>query len=324
MLAQVLGGLQFARNENLIVGPESFDDAGVYALTDGQAIVQTVDFFPPVTDDPLLFGRIAAANALSDVYAMGGRPITALNLVAFPHGKLELEILIQTLRGGNEKVSEAGAVIMGGHSVSDEEFKYGLAVTGLVEPDRVVTNRGGQAGDAVILTKPIGTGVVTTAYRKRKITDEEARPVFEQMAALNKAASEVMVRIGAHACTDVTGFGLMGHGYELAHASALTLRLSLDKVPVLAPSQDFARRKLLTRGCRQSRDYLQGKVEVAAGLDPALTDLCFDAETSGGLLIAVAPDKADEMLRELHAAGVAAAAFVGTLVEATEKTVVLA
>ena len=253
MLAQVLGGLQFARNENLIVGPESFDDAGVYALTDGQAIVQTVDFFPPVTDDPLLFGRIAAANALSDVYAMGGRPITALNLVAFPHGKLELEILTQTLRGGNEKVSEAGAVIMGGHSVSDEEFKYGLAVTGLVDPDRAVTNCGGQAGDTVILTKPIGTGVVTTAYRKRKINDEEARPVFEQMAALNKAASEVMVRIGAHACTDVTGFGLMGHGYELAHASGLTLRLSLDKVPVLAPSKDFARRKLLTRGCRQSR-----------------------------------------------------------------------
>lgn len=326
MLAQVLGSFQPARSDDLIVGPETLDDAGVFRLREDLAIVQTADFFPPVTDDPRMFGRIAAANALSDVYAMGATPVTVLNIVGFPSDDLDLEVLVETLAGGDEKVREAGAVLCGGHSVKDTEFKYGMAVTGTVHPDRVITNRGGQAGDVVILTKPIGMGVVTTAYRARKIGEAEALPAFEQMATLNRAASEVMVRVGANACTDVTGYGLMGHGHELAGASGvtgLTLRLSLAKVPFFELSEGLARRKMFTRGCKQSHAHLEGKVQVAGGMDPARADLCFDAETSGGLLMSVAEDRADAMLEGLRDAGVERAAAVGTLVASTGKTVVL-
>ncbi len=323
MLAQVLGSFTFSRSDDLIVGPETLDDAGVFRLRDDLAIVQTADFFPPICDDPRMFGRIAAANALSDVYAMGGTPVTALNLVGFPADDLDIEVLSETLQGGDEKVREAGAVMAGGHSVKDEEFKYGLAVTGTVHPDKVIANYGGRPGDVVILTKPIGMGVVTTAYRGRKISEREALPAFEQMATLNKVAAEVMVRVGAHGCTDVTGFGLMGHGYELANASGVTLRLSLARVPVFELSEALARRNMFTRGCRQSHAFLADKTEVNSGLDAVQVDLCFDAETSGGLLMAVAEDRADEMVRELKAAGVAAAAVVGALVENTGKGVVL-
>jgi selenide,water dikinase len=324
VLTQVLGGFQFAKTDDHIVGPETLDDAGVYRLADDLAIVQTVDFIPPVTDDPRMFGRIAAANAFSDIYAMGGKPVTALNLVGFPSDSLDLDILGETLKGGNEIVAEAGASVLGGHSVKDEEFKYGLAVTGVIHPDQAVANRGGHVGDVMILTKPIGMGVVTTAYRQRKIDDAEALGAFEQMATLNKTACEVMMRVGASACTDVTGFGLLGHGHELASASGVTMRLRARDVPLFGLSLELARRKMLTRGCKQSRGYLGEQAEVLADVEKPLADLCFDAETSGGLLMAVPAEKADEMLRELHAAGVGAAAKVGELVAKTSRTVVLA
>ena len=308
-----MGDYQFARNDRLLVGPETLDDAGVYQLTDDIALVQTVDFFPPVTDDARLFGRIAAANALSDIYAMGATPVTALNMVGFPSDDLDLSLLRETLQGGDEVVCEAGAVIAGGHSVKDTEFKYGLAVTGTVHPDRVIRNQGGRPGDLVLLTKPIGTGVVTTAYRRGKISDADARPVFEQMATLNRDAASILSDFGAHAATDVTGFGLLGHGYELTTSGDVTLRLFASTIPILPVSYGLARSGLFTGNCQQTQEDLNDGIDVSAKVNRQVAQLCFDAETSGGLLACIPPDRADEALRSLHDAGVAEATIVGQM-----------
>lgn len=306
-LAQVLRGLEGGVDERLLVGPESLDDAGVVRLEDASglsrpdlpALVQTVDFFPPVVDDPYLYGAIAAANSLSDVYAMGGRPFTALTLASFPEDFPE-DWLGQILKGGFDKVREAGALVAGGHTV-EGEVQFGFAVTGLVDPARVTANTGARAGDRVYLTKPIGMGAMTTAAKLRKIDFEALLPAAHQMATLNRAAAEAMLAVGARACTDVTGFGLMGHGRNLARASGVTLRLRAGDVPVFPGALELARRGILSGGAKRGRASLKDEVRVGPGVEQALANLCFDAETSGGLLIAVAASDAAALERELLA-----------------------
>jgi len=307
-LAQVLGGVLGEADERLLVGPRSVDDAGVVRLGAAEglpadcaiALVQTIDYFPPVVDDPFLYGAIAAANALSDVYAMGGRPLSVLNLAGFPED-FPAEWLGEIFRGGFEKVREAGAVVAGGHTVRSKEAQFGFAVTGLVERAHLTTNAGARAGDALYLTKPIGTGALTTAAKSQKITWDELRPAAEQMATLNARAAEAMTAAGAHACTDVTGFGLAGHAHNVAAASGVTLRLRLADVPLLPGARELAARGLVSGGARRGRKGLADTVAIAAGLDEALVTLAFDAETSGGLLIAVAPERAADLERELAA-----------------------
>lgn len=262
------------------------------------ALVQTVDFFPPIVDDPYLFGQVAAANALSDVYAMGGRPITALNILGFPV-KMAAEVIGDILRGGADKVAEAGAVIVGGHTVKDKELKYGLAVTGLIDPHKIVTNSGARAGDHLILTKPLGTGIISTAVKRGLATAEETDAAIKVMTTLNKTAAEAMVRFEAHAATDITGFGLGGHTYEMANASQVSIEITFNRLKILPGAVSHAQAGALTGGANANRQYLEGKIEFASSLGKYVQDIIFDPQTSGGLLIAVAPDKADDFLRFL-------------------------
>ncbi len=289
----------------------------MYRLTDELALVQTIDFFTPIVDDPYDFGRVAAANSLSDVFAMGGTPRVALNIVCFPDDRLDVGVLRETLRGGHEVVHEAGAVVGGGHSVSDPEFKYGLAVTGTVHPERYWHNAGGLPGDVLVLTKPLGTGVLSTAIKKRKLTDDAERRLVEAMTTLNRAASKAARSLASdgddpiHACTDITGFGLLGHAVEVARASSLDLRFRAAAVPLLEGALWAAQKRYLTRGETVNLDYLGDEVCFEAGLDPALRSLLLDPQTSGGLLFFVDPERADDLVSALGAAGVACAAVVG-------------
>jgi selenide,water dikinase len=296
---------------NLLVGFETSDDAAVYRLDNDQAIVSTVDFITPPVDDPVWFGRIAAANSLSDIYAMGGRPLTALSLVMFPSKKLGLEVLRGILEGGREKVAEAGASLCGGHSVDDDEPKYGLAVTGIVHPQRILTNTGVQSGDVLILTKPIGTGVLFNAHRARKLPWSELEPVLEEVAALNRKALEVALRFEVHACTDVTGFGLLGHTLEMARGSNVTIRLSYAALPVYPNALTMYGKGETTGSNTANRKLVQEHLQMTAKLSRAQEELLFDPQTSGGLLMAVSPDHAGSLLDELLAAGVKASRAVG-------------
>jgi selenide,water dikinase len=308
---QVLHSLPKFDHPDLIVGTETSDDAGVFRLRPDLAIVNTVDFFTPIVDDPYVFGQIAGANALSDVYAMGGEPKTALNIVCFPKGKMDIEVLGEILKGGAEKVKEAGVVVVGGHSIIDEEIKYGMAITGVVRPDRVVRNVGVQAGDALILTKPLGTGIITTALKRNKATKESVDAAIESMAALNKTASTVMRRYPVHACSDVTGYALLGHGMEMASGSGVTLVFESGKLPLLPRARRLAEKGYLTGGCKRNRDYLKGKVSIEKSIREGVVEVAFDPQTSGGLLIALAEKHALKLLDELHANGVKTAAQVG-------------
>ncbi len=291
----------------LLVGPKTLDDAGVVVLGPGEglpagirlALVQTVDFFPPVVDDPHWYGAIAAANALSDVYAMGGRPFSALSLAGFP-ADFSKEWRDAILRGGHAKVRESGAVLAGGHTVVSD-VQFGFAVTGLVDPARVATNAGARAGDVVYLTKPIGMGCVTTAAKLRKIRWEDVEPAARQMATLNDRAADAMASVETHACTDVTGFGLVGHALNVARASDLTLRLRLRDVPLFPIARDLARRGLFSGGAKRGRAGLAAEVEIARDLEEDLIGLAFDAETSGGLLIVVPPASAAALEGALRA-----------------------
>ena len=312
----------------LLVGPETLDDAGVVVLGEGDglprgsrvALVQTVDFFPPVVDDPRAYGAIAAANALSDVYAMGGRPFSALSIAGFPKG-FPTDWRDEILRGGYEKIHESGAVLAGGHTV-ETQVQFGYAVTGLVDPERITSNAGARAGDLVYLTKPLGMGCMTTAAKLGKIGAEEMRPAAEQMATLNAAAAEAMGAAGAHACTDVTGFGLVGHALNVARASRLSLTIDVASVPLFPGVLELARRKLFSGGAKRSRAALDAEVEIASGLTQELVGLMFDAETSGGLLIAVAPDDAATLERELRARALPVHA-VGVFSSAGTRAIVL-
>ena len=295
----------------MLVGTETADDAGVYRLRPDLAIVNTVDFFPPMVDDPYLFGQISAANSLSDVYSMGGEPKTCMNIVCFPKGKMDVSILGDILRGGADKVKEAGAVIIGGHSIIDEEIKYGMSVTGVVHPDKIFRNVGVQEGDVLILTKPLGTGIITTALKRGKASEESVNEAVISMTTLNAAASFVMRKFPVHAASDVTGFGVLGHAQEMASGSGITLILESAKLPLLRDAVKLAEKGYVTGGCKRNKDYLDDKMVIEKNVSEGLAEVALDPQTSGGLLIAVGKKHAAKLLDELHAAGVTAACAIG-------------
>ena len=310
VLSQLLEGIRVHRDPNLLVGFDKSDDASVYKLSDELALVQTVDFFPPIADDPYLFGQIAATNALSDVYAMGGEPKLCLNIMAVPE-TMPREAVHDILRGGYDKVYEAGALITGGHSILDDEPKYGLAVTGFVHPEKMLTNAAARPGDVLVLTKPIGIGVLTSAGKAELLTEETVAHMNRLMTTLNKSARDVMVRHRVHACTDVTGFGLLGHGFEMAQGSDVELHISVGSVDLLPEALEFARMGVLPAGMYRNRTFAEPAVD-AGTVETAVQDLLFDPQTSGGLLMAVAPEDADALLAEL-APVVPSAQRIGTV-----------
>ncbi len=295
----------------MLVGTETGDDAGVYRLRPDLAIVNTVDFFTPIVDDPYIFGQISAANSLSDVYAMGGDPKTCMNIVCFPKGKMDIEILGEILKGGADKVKESGAVIIGGHSIIDEEIKYGMAVTGVIHPDKIYRNVGVQEGDALILTKPLGTGIITTALKKGKASDESVSEAVKSMTTLNAAASFVARKHPVHACSDVTGFGLLGHALGMASGSSVTLVIESAKMPLLRGAPRLAEKGYITGGCKRNREYLNNKMTIDKSIREGLVEIALDPQTSGGLLLAVAKRHAAKLVEDLHAAGVTDATEVG-------------
>jgi selenide, water dikinase len=307
----VLQGLPPLDHPDVIVGTDTSDDAGVFRLRPDLAIVNTVDFFTPIVDDPFTFGQIAAANALSDIYAMGAEPKTALNIVGFPKGKMDLAVLEAIIRGGSERAAAAGAVVIGGHSIIDDELKYGMAVTGVVHPDRVIRNVGVRPGDALVLTKAIGTGVIATAVKRRKASRQSARAAEASMVTLNRAASAVMRRFPVHACSDVTGFGLLGHALEMARGSGVTIVLDAARMPLLPGARRLAAQGFLTGGCRRNRAFVSAHTSIRAGLNEVLVELALDPQTSGGLLIAVPRERADALVDALRAGGAPSAAQVG-------------
>ena len=308
-MEEILQALPIRSHPDLLVGLETSDDAGVYRLTPEIALIQTVDFFTPVVNDPYTFGQIAAANALSDVYAMGGQPLTALNIVCYPSKTVPKEVLLAILTGGLDKIHEAGALLVGGHSVDDTELKYGLAVTGVVHPDKVLTNGGARVGDTLILTKPLGTGVIATAMKGRLASPEATAAAIEVMTALNRLPAACLDNLSVHAITDITGFGLLGHALEMATASQVEITFWAHQVPVLAAAREYAAMGLVPAGTFANRNFCARSLAVATGVDPLLVDLCSDAQTNGGLLLAVAPDQAEALLDCLLGHGIHAAAI---------------
>ncbi len=302
---------------------QSLDDAGVYKLTDELAIIQTIDFFTPIVDDPYAFGQIAAANALSDVYAMGGKPLVAMNVVCFPTKSMDISVLVDILRGGVDKMREAGVTLVGGHSIDDAELKYGLSVTGTINPRQLVTNSGAKVRDKLILTKPLGTGIISTALKAGVVNEELAGRVTKSMATLNNKASELMQEIGVHACTDITGFGLIGHAIQIAESSQVGIELHLASIPYFPEVIDFSREGLCPGGLYRNKDYYSNRVEFAGEIPEYMQDILFDAQTSGGLLISLSPGKAELLLNRLLEAGVEEAAIIGEVVSEPGGMVIL-
>ncbi len=301
-LAQVLRQLPTVEDANLLTASIHFADAGVYRIADDCALVQSVDFFTPIVDDPRTFGRIAAANALSDIYAMGGRPLTVMNLVGFP-ACLEHDVLVEILKGGAEKVLEAGAVIVGGHTVEDDEPKYGLAVTGLVDPARLVTTAGAQPGDVLVLTKPLGTGILATALKGEMIREEQMADAIRNMEMLNKTACEVMLQVGINACTDITGFGLLGHALELAEASKVGIEIDASALHIYPQVLELAAIGLVPAGSYHNREHYLPNVINREQIAPEIVDILADPQTSGGLLIVVASERLQQLTMQLESAG---------------------
>ncbi len=312
-------GLSIPSDENLIVGLERADDAGVYRISDEIALIQTVDFFTPVVDDPLWFGRIAAANALSDVYAMGGTPKTAMNLVAFPAKSMDMSVLRRIIQGGLEKITEAGAVLVGGHSIEDKELKYGLSVTGIIHPDRVLTKKTLCSGDRLVLTKPLGTGIINTAIKADMAPPALVERVTQLMAELNRTAAQVMAQYDVRACTDVTGFGLLGHLAEMVSGSGCSVRIFSEQVPLLTESLEFAAMGLIPAGAYRNREFRQAMIHFDDSVPRALQDILFDPQTSGGLLISVPAVQTDALVGALLDAGVQDAAPIGEVVNGAEE-----
>ena len=308
---------------NLIVGLDSPDDAGVYKLTDDLAIIQTVDFFTPIVDDPYDFGRIAAANALSDVYAMGGRPITAMNLVCFPIKTMDISVLREILRGGIDKLKEVEVILVGGHSVEDLELKYGLSVTGVIRPEKVVLKAGVRPGDSLILTKPLGTGIINTAIKAGMASKGQVTEVIEQMATLNKRASELMQEIGVHACTDVTGFGLLGHAGEMIQNSGVGIEIDTSSIPIFPRAIEFAQMGLVPGGTYRNRDFRASMVEFATDVPEWVPDILFDPQTSGGLLISLPSEKTKGLLGKLHEAGCKQASIIGKVLTKPKGKIII-
>lgn len=306
----------------MIVGLDKPDDAGVYKLSDELAIVQTVDFITAIVDDPYSFGMIAAANSLSDVYAMGGRPVTAMNIVSFPSETMDISVLTQVLSGALAKLNEAGVTLVGGHSVKNSELKYGLCVTGIVHPQKVVTKSEAKVGDKLILTKPLGTGILTTALKAGLVDEKTKTKLTEQMAKLNDKAAEVMVSLGAHACTDITGFGLIGHACEMAENSGVAIELYLDKVPFIREVMQFAQMGLIPEGMYANEEFRAHMVEGSQA-DEDLMAILYAPQTSGGLFIAVSPEKADKMVEQIRQAGDEQAAIVGQVIDSPKSQIIV-
>ena len=310
VLAKLLEGIKVLNDPNLLVGFDKSDDASIYKVSDDLALVQTVDFFPPIADDPYTFGAIAATNALSDVYAMGGEPKLALNIMAVPKN-LPKEAVHQILRGGYDKAYEAGAIITGGHSILDDEPKYGLAVTGFVNPDKVLTNSGAKDGDVLLLTKPIGIGILTTAAKVDLVSKETMEFAFKLMTTLNKSARDAMVKYRVHSCTDVTGFALLGHSCEMAQGSDVEIHLNVNDIDLIEESLEFARMGILPEGMYRNRSFAEAYVDIG-NIELAKQDMLYDPQTSGGLLIAVHPDDANALYEELKDV-VPSAQIIGTV-----------
>ena len=308
---------------DLIAGTEGFSDAGVYRLRDDLLIVQSLDFFPPLVDDPFTFGQIAAANSLSDLYAMGATPVTALNIVGFPDDKLEMSVLADILRGGADRVRLAGAVVAGGHTVRDVEIKFGLSATGTVHPDQLITNRGARPGDHLVLTKPLGTGFVTTAAKGGRCSDDVLQAAIDSMIGLNQAASIAAVGAGAHAVTDITGFGLAGHAGEMAAASGTQLVIEAGRLPLLPGAEPLLRRGFRTRASDSNREFALPHLHIQPGVDSDRLEFVFDPQTSGGLLISVPADRLDELLEKALEGGALVAAPIGRVEVAGQARVVI-
>lgn len=313
-LHEVIDNLPLMRNENLIEGFESADDALVYRVDGDTVCVQTVDFFPPMVDDPFTFGQVAAANALSDVYAMGGTPSVAMNLMCFP-SCLDLDVMRQILLGGIDKVRESGAVIAGGHTIEDPTPKYGLCVTGFMKKDNVWSNKGARVGDSVVLTKALGCGIINTAVKAGEASEESFRAVVSSMTTLNKVARDTAVKYTVHAATDVTGFSLSGHSAEVADASGVTVRIDTASLPVLPGTLELARFGFVPAGRYTNEDFLFSKVSFSDGMSREMKDLCLDPQTSGGLLLFMSPTDAREYVKEMHASQMTCCSVIGTVIE---------
>jgi selenide, water dikinase len=310
-LEEILASLPRQHHPDLLVGMETADDAGVYRLTPEIALIQTVDFFTPIVNDPYLFGQIAAANALSDVYAMGGRPLTAMNILCVSLKMVSKEDLKAILAGGLDKIHEAEALLVGGHSVEDTELKYGLAVTGIVHPDRVLANAGARVGDSLILTKALGTGVIATASKGRLASPELEAQVAEVMRTLNRIPEDLLTAGHIHAATDITGFGFFGHALEMARGSQASLTFYAARIPILSAAREFALMGLVPAGSFANRRFCESHLQIAPGIDPLMLDLLSDAQTNGGLLLSVAPAAAATVVARFQEAGLAATALVG-------------
>jgi len=303
--------LPWQKHPDLLVGLEAPDDAGVFRLSPELALIQTVDFFTPIVNDPYAFGAIAAANALSDIYAMGGRPLTALSIACFPLKTMPVDDFKAILRGGMDKLHEAGALLLGGHSVEDPELKFGLAVTGIIHPEKILTKGGAQAGDLLILTKPLGTGIIATALKGRLAAPEAEAAMIEVMSALNRAAAESLEGLKVHAATDITGFGLLGHGLEMAQAGQVEFTIYASRTPALPWARDYADMGLVPAGSHANRNFCARHLAIDPRVGAIDADLLSDAQTSGGLLIAIAPDDAPELMSRLEARSVRDAAIIG-------------
>jgi selenide,water dikinase len=309
-----LADLSQSTDPNLIAGMAGAEDAGVYKLTDDVAVIQTLDFFTPIVDDPYTFGQVAAANSLSDVYAMGGKPITAMNIVCFPVKKMDMAILKDILKGSLDKLNEAKVALVGGHSVEDDELKYGLSVTGTIHPDKVLRNTSAAAGDKLILTKALGTGIINTALKGDMASDEAVAKSIKCMTALNKAASEAMLEFNVSACTDVTGFGLLGHACEMIEGTNVGLKIHAEAVPCIAEAAEYASMGLLPGGLHRNRDFREHMVQMDKSVPGYLADIMYDPQTSGGLLIAVSEADSTGLLAKLHKAGITDAKIIGDFV----------
>ena len=306
-LNKALGGLKQPEYLNLIAGYEHSEDAGVYKINDDTAIVQTVDFFPPIVDDPYQFGQIAAANALSDVYAMGGTPITALSIVGFPTDKLDMSVLRAIMDGGLSKLKEAGAALLGGHSINDSEVKYGLAITGLIHPDKIYLNNTPIKGDKLVLTKPLGNGTINTALKAEMVKEESLEEATRFMVMLNKQASEIAADFNISACTDITGFGLLGHLKEMLAGTELCAELEFSTIPTLPYAMEYIRDGLVPGGTMKNRSFCEELLINRSSIEDEIVDLICDPQTSGGLLYSVSPDHADQMVTRMNNAGIPAA-----------------
>jgi selenide,water dikinase len=311
---QVLHQIPKLYDSNVIVGYDESDDAAVYKISDDLAMVQTVDYFTPIVDDPYTFGAIAAANALSDIYAMGAKPVMGLNIVGFPAEKLPLDVLVQILNGGSDKAKEAGITISGGHTIDDNEPKYGMVITGFVHPDKIITNSGAKPGDVLVLTKPIGTGIITTAMKEDIASPKTADNAIKIMSTLNKLAAECMIQIGVNACTDVTGFGLMGHLHEMVSASSVGAEINFQNVPIIPGTWELADDLIIPAGTMRNHEFFSDHL-IWDNISYEYQMILCDAQTSGGLLISVPKEKSDDLVKKLKASETLAYAVIGRIIK---------